>query len=170
MLVNGASGGVGRFVVQLLARRGIEVVATGTAAHQDRLTELGAKAVVDFTAGPVADQVRALYPDGVDGLVSLVGWSLEDVPVDVVRPGGSVSTTTQVPDDDARAARGLSGGGVMASPDRGVIAPLVELAAAGDLQVDVQKVLTLDQAIEGLSELEAGRAEGKLVVDLSLEE
>ena len=168
VLVNGASGGVGRYAVQLLAQRGVTVVATGAPADADRLRELGATQVVDFTAGPVADQVLAVYPHGVDAMISLVGWAVEDVPLDAVRRGGTVWTTTQVPDAETRAARGLLGGGIMASPDRDDIAPLVEQAANGTLQADIYKVLPLKSAVEGLAELGTGHASGKIVIDTTL--
>jgi NADPH:quinone reductase-like Zn-dependent oxidoreductase len=64
VLVNGASGGVGSYVLQLLAARGVTVVATGTSQDADRLRSLGAGEVIDHTAGTVADQVRATHPDG----------------------------------------------------------------------------------------------------------
>lgn len=168
VLVNGASGGVGRFAVQLLSRLGVTVVATAGPATGERLRELGATEVVDHTAGPVAEQVRTAHPDGVDALVNLTGYTLEEVPLDAVRPGGVVVTTTQVPDADTLAARGLTGGGIIASPTREVLAPLADQAAKGELQVDVHRVLPLEQATDGLAELAGRRAHGKVVVDLSL--
>jgi NADPH:quinone reductase-like Zn-dependent oxidoreductase len=168
VLVNGASGGVGRYAVQLLHQLGISVVATAAPADAARLRELGAAEVVDFTAGSVAEQVRAAHPDGVDALINLAGYTLEEVPLDAVRPGGAVCTTTQVPDADTLAARQLSGGGIIASPTREVIAPLAESAANGDLHVDVASVLSLDAALDGLAELAAGHSRGKIIVDLAL--
>ncbi|WP_416985976.1 NADP-dependent oxidoreductase [Streptomyces sp. T028] len=164
VLVNGASGGVGRYAVQLLATQDVTVVATGAPADAERLTELGATTVVDFTAGPVAEQVRALYPEGVDALVNLVGFTPADVPLDAVRKGGSVATTTMAPDADTLAAAGLTGGMVQAHTARETTAPLAELAAAGLLAVDVEAVLPLERAAEGLGVLAAGQARGKIVV------
>lgn len=168
VLVNGASGGVGRYAVQLLHRLGVTVIATAAPADADRLRELGASEVVDFTAGPVAEQVRAAHPDGVDALINLAGYLLDEVPLDAVRPGGAVCTTTQVPDEATLGARGLSGGGIIASPTREVISPLADQAAKGELHVDVYRVLPLDEAAEGLAELAAGRARGKIVIDLTM--
>jgi hypothetical protein len=54
----------------------------------------------------------------------------------------------------------------MAAPTRGVIAPLAEQAAAGDLEIAVASVLRLEQAIDGLVGLAAGSATGKVVVTL----
>ncbi|MFJ8112013.1 NADP-dependent oxidoreductase [Streptomyces sp. NPDC096132] len=164
VLVNGAGGGVGRYAVQLLATQDVTVVGTGAPADAERLIELGATSVVDFTAGPVAERVRALYPEGVDALVNLVGFTPADVPLDAVRKGGSVATTTMAPDADTLAAAGLTGGMVHAQPVRETTAPLAELAAAGLLAVDVEAVLPLERAAEGLGVLAAGQARGKIVV------
>ena len=166
VLVNGASGGVGSFAVQLLAARGVTVVATGKPADADRLTALGAAKVIDYTAGPVAEQVRAAYPDGVDALVSLHGMDPSATPIAAVRSGGKVAGVAGVPDDATLAAAGLTGTAVMAMPTREILAPLAEQAAAGDLKVTVSSVLPLDQATEGLGKLATGGAGGKIVVTL----
>ena len=168
VLVNGASGGVGRFVVQLLAQLGVTVVATASPASAARVAELGATHVVDYTAAPVAGQVLALYPDGVDALINLTGWTLDAVPVEAVRRGGVARTVTQIPDDATILARGLTGGQVMASPDGSVLAPLAQQAAAGELQIDISRVVSLEAAQSGLESIEAGAVHGKVVVDLSL--
>ena len=167
VLVNGASGGVGSFAVQLLAARGVTVIATGTAADRERLTGLGASTVIDHTAGSVAEQVRATSPDGVDALVNLAGNSAAEVPLAAVRTGGAVATTTMAPDAAALAAAGLTGSTIMAMPVRETVAPLTEQAAAGTLAVQVAQVLPLDQALEGLATIASGHAGGKLVVRVS---
>ena len=164
VLVNGAGGGVGSYAVQLLAARGVTVIATGTASNRDRLLGLGAGRVIDHTTAPVAEQVRAAYPNGVDALVNLAGNSAAEVPLAAVRTGGSVATTTMAPDATALEAAGLTGSTIMAMPVRETIAPLAEQAAAGTLAVQVAGVLPLDQALDGLATIAAGQAEGKLVV------
>jgi len=166
VLVSGASGGVGSYAVQLLAARGVTVVATGTAADAERLAGLGASAVVDFTQGSVAEQVRDAHPDGVDALIELAAQSADAAPLAAVRKGGSVAATTSAADEQALAAHGLTGGMVMAGPVREVTAPLAERAANGALAVDVITVLPLDRAAEGLATIAAGQARGKIVVKL----
>ena len=116
VLVNGASGGVGSFVVQLLAARGVTVVATGRQQDTERLASLGAGLVLDYTTSPVAGQVRATYPDGVDALVNLAGFTADEVPLAAVRTGGKVAITTGAPDEQTWTAAGLTGTAVMAAP------------------------------------------------------
>jgi NADPH:quinone reductase-like Zn-dependent oxidoreductase len=167
VLVSGASGGVGSYAVQLLAARGVTVVATGTADDTERLTKLGATTVVDYTKGPVADQVRAAHPDGVDALVELAAPTPDAAPLAAVRQGGRVSATTQAADAQALAAAGLTGGGVLAGAVREVIAPLADQAAAGTLTVDVTTVLPLERATDGLATIASGQARGKIVVTVA---
>jgi NADPH:quinone reductase-like Zn-dependent oxidoreductase len=164
VLVNGATGGVGSFVVQLLAARGAQVIATGSADDAARLTGLGAAMVVDHKSGPVADQVRAELVDGVDALVELAAFAADASPLGAVRDGGRVASTTGNPDDEALAAAGLSGTTIMAMPLRELVEPLALQAEEGTLRVEVSSVLSLDQALDGLAAIAAGRARGKIVV------
>jgi NADPH:quinone reductase-like Zn-dependent oxidoreductase len=167
VLVNGASGGVGSYAVQLLAARGVTVVATGAPVDAERLSALGAHDVVDFTAGDVTDQVLDLHPEGVDALVNLAGFTVDDVPLGAVRPGGRVATTTRVPDEQVAGEAGLSAASVMAHPVREVIAALADQAASGSLAVDVATRLPLEEAASGLSTIASGQAHGKIVVELA---
>lgn len=167
VLVNGASGGVGSFAVQLLAARGVIVVATGTAEDAERLAELGASLVVDHTAGPVGDAVRATHPDGVDALIDLVSHAPDAMPLDAVRKGGKVASSMGAAHDETLAGAGLTGSNIMAGPVREVVGPLAEQAAAGTLRVHVASRLPLEQATEGLTTIAEGRAHGKIVVTVA---
>lgn len=166
VLVNGASGGVGSFVLQLLAAKQVDIVATGTPGDIERLRKLGATSTIDHTFGSVVDQVLALYPDGVDALVNLAGNTAAEIPLGAVKKGGVVSFTTMGPDEDTLAAAGLTGFKVMAKATREVTAPIAQQVADGSMQVSVAEVLDLDHAAEGLATLAAGTARGKIVVAL----
>ena len=168
VLVNGAGGGVGSFALQLLAARGVTVIATGSPDSTDRLRELGASTVIDRTAGPVVEQVRAAHPDGVDALVNLApGYNPAEVPVGAVRRGGKMASLTAMPDEETLASAEVTGTQIMAAAVREVVAPLAEQAAAGKLKVTVDSVVPLEQAAEALGTIAAGKANGKIVVDLA---
>ena len=167
VLVVGADGGVGSYAVQLLAARGVTVIATGKPESAYRLRALGASTVIDHHTADVVEQVRAAHPDGVDALVNVAGLDPAAVPLRAVRNGGKLSTTTAEPDADTLAAAGVTSTMIMARPLREVVAPLAEQAAAGTLKVSVAEVLPFDQAANGLARLAAGKANGKLVVKVA---
>ncbi|WP_412750074.1 NADP-dependent oxidoreductase [Krasilnikovia sp. M28-CT-15] len=164
VLVNGAGGGVGSYAVQLLAARGVTVVATGTAPDADRLIRLGAATVVDYTAGDVAARVRAAHPDGVDALIELAAFTVDSSPLAAVHRGGQVASATGIPDEKSLEAAGLTGTHIVSAPVREVIAALAEQVAAGTLTADVGTVLPLDAAVEGFGLLAGRRARGKIVI------
>jgi NADPH:quinone reductase-like Zn-dependent oxidoreductase len=166
VLIVGATGGVGASAIQLLAARGVTVLATGTADDTERLTALGAATVIDYTVGPVADQVRASYPDGIDALIDLVAYAPDDLPLTAVRKGGKVASSLGAANDQALAAAGLTGTNIMAMPTREVISSLADQVLAGTLTINVTDILPLDRAADGLAVLASGQARGKIVVQL----
>ncbi|MEV6813259.1 NADP-dependent oxidoreductase [Micromonospora sp. NPDC051296] len=167
VLVVGASGGVGSFAVQMLASRGVTVLATGTAADTERLTGLGAATVIDYTTAPVVDQIRAAYPDGIDALIDLVARSTDQLPLSVLRSGGRVASSLGAVNDDALGAAGLTGTNIMARPTREVLSALAEQALAGTLTVDIDTIVPLEQAADGLNTLANRHTSGKIVVKVS---
>jgi NADPH-dependent curcumin reductase CurA len=75
VFVSGAAGAVGSLVGQLAKARGGTVVGSaGSAEKVAWLTdELGFDAAFDYKAGPVAKQLRAAAPDGIDVYFDNVG-------------------------------------------------------------------------------------------------
>ncbi len=64
-LVNGANGGVGTALVELLRLAGAHVYAAASAKHHDAVRALGAIAI-EGRARPVDEALRAVLPEGVD--------------------------------------------------------------------------------------------------------
>jgi len=147
LLVTGAAGTVGAYVVALAQHRGWRV--TGLARFEDEafVRDLGAgfsasaepgwDAVADCAA--LMDQSLALVRDG--GL--FVG----------VRPGFSPSDT-----------RGVAVRTVEVHPDPTELARLLDLAASGDLPLRVHAVVSLDEVAAAHRAVAKGGVRGKYVI------
>lgn len=98
VLVQGASGGTGGFAVQIAKSVGCEVIALARPQHADRVRALGADHVLDYRAGDLAAQVRAIAPDGVDVMFEVL--KAENVAQNFVhiRFNGQFVTTDPLPD------------------------------------------------------------------------
>jgi NADPH:quinone reductase-like Zn-dependent oxidoreductase len=168
VLVHGASGSVGRFVVQLARLRGAQVVATASEATHADLRALGA---VPVTYGPgLADRVRdaagALGP--VTVAIDTVGTDEAlDVSVELVADRSRIATIAGF----GRAGElgiQLLGAGPGADPGTAIRAAagpqLVELAADGLLRVKVARTYPLEDAAQAHRDSIAGHARGKLVL------
>lgn len=167
LLVVGATGGVGSFIVQLAAARGMRVIATAKPDEVAFVTALGAAEVVDYTTGPVADQILDRYPDGVAALIDLVdrGGSLAAVTA-TVRSGGRVASLLGAVDVDALTARGVFGQNVAATPTPEKLARLAEMAATDAIRVPIHATVPLTEAGDALAAFEAGTV-GKLVIKVA---
>ena len=125
--------------------------------NHDFLRSLGAEPLA-YGDGLV-DAVRALVPDGVDAAVDYVG-------------GESIEQSAAVAKDAARTASNVDPtaiakvGGLycFVRPDSDQLAELVGLVERGDLRVEVQQVLPLEQAAEAHRVLQDGHVRGKLVL------
>lgn len=163
VLVVGATGAVGGFVVQLATARGARVIASVSADAADAARELGASDVVD-RAGDVARQVRALVPAGADVTIDLVGPAVWPAELAATRDGGRFVTTTpaEIPTE-----RGIAAQSVAVQPDAETLAALADGCVRGQLTSRVGRVVPLAQAVDALADIERGRAPGKIVVDVA---
>src|SRR5689334_5724164 len=83
VLIQGGSGGVGSFAIQIAKERGAKVYATASTANQDLLKELGADVVIDYTKQKFEDVVK-----DVDVVLEAAGRETLDRDYSVVKKNG----------------------------------------------------------------------------------
>jgi NADPH:quinone reductase-like Zn-dependent oxidoreductase len=161
VLIHGASGGVGLMAVQLAVARGAKVIATASPARHDQLRGYGAEPVA-YGDG-LADRVRAIGP--VDAALDLVGTDEAlDTSVELVADRGRIATIAgfaRAGELGIAALTGADGGQAIRDAAR---VELIGLAAAGALDVTVDRAFALDEAAEAHRYLQTGHAHGKVVV------
>lgn len=170
MLVTGASGGVGRFAVQLAARAGAHVVAAvGRPERGVGLEELGAAEVVvgldgvapvfgvlDNVGGPLLGEAFGLLKRG--GLLQSIGHaSREPTVVDFEAQRLRVSSTR------------IEAFGVFTEAFGDDLAILVGLLRAGDLDPQVGWRGDWERVHEAADALRERRLNGKAVLDITSE-
>ncbi|GGO70366.1 NADP-dependent oxidoreductase [Nocardioides deserti] len=157
VLVHAAAGGVGQFAVQIAKARGAVVVGTARADKHDFLRDLGVDEPVDYTQGPVSEQLSAK----VDAVVDLIGGAaLEDAPNQVHDTARVASVV------DADTVLGLGGRYVFVRPERDHLDELRALAEDGRLKVDLAATYPLDQLGDAHRANEDGRTRGKIAVTI----
>ncbi len=165
VLVNGATGGVGSYAVQLAADRGAHVIATARGDTAQYVQSRGATTVIDYTREKLLEAVKKQFPDGIDALIDLVSdkAALEELCA-IVRKGGVMVSTIHAADENALAARGLIGKNVMFQPSAELVARVTTLVEEGKLtSADVQSY-PLERAPDALEQLRSGHVHGKLVL------
>ena len=156
VLVIGATGGVGSFVVQLAAAAGAHVIASALPEDHDYLRELGAAELLDRN-GDVAAAVRESHPGGVDALFDLVSQAPDAT---LLNDGGRLAS----PLGAAGEGTGRFNVGAVPSPEN--LQRLGELLA-GTLRVPIQRTYALEDAGDALQALPAKHTQGKLAVSIA---
>lgn len=172
VLVNGASGGVGTFAVQLARSYGAEVTGVCSTRNLDLVRSLGASRVVDYTKEDfartdhkydlvldavgnrsVADYARALGPGGT---CVVVGFTTLPHLLRVVALGRWASRR-------GGKTIGLLG---TAKPNRQDLVFVKELVEAGEVAPVIDRTYPLNEVAEAVGYLEKGHARGKVVVSV----
>jgi NADPH:quinone reductase-like Zn-dependent oxidoreductase len=173
VLINGASGGVGTFAVQIAKSFGAHVTGVTSTRNVDLVRSLGADEVIDYTredftrrtAGydvifdlienrKLADVRRALTPNGTLVLNSGTGATGLRMLVRLVRP------ILLSPFSSQSLRRFLS------TPNAADLAVLKDLVEAGKLEPAIDRSYELDETVEALRHIESGRARGKVVLSV----
>ncbi len=170
VLINGASGGVGTFAVQLARYFGAEVTAVCSPRNLDMARSLGAEHVIDYTredftkngqqydlilaangSRSIFDYRRALSPGGM-----------------YVMAGGSMAQVSQA----LLLGPWLSGtgskkmGSLTAKANQKDLVFMKELLEAGKVKPVIDRQYPLSQAAEALRYLGEGHARGKVVITI----
>lgn len=156
LLIDGGAGGVGTVAVQLARRRGYQVIATASQANHEYLRSLGATPISYGTG--LADRVRAILDDGVDGVFDVVG---KTDPAELIGLVATPDRVVSIANFDA-ADTGIkitSGGGDQAA----ALAEVAEALTAGDLRIPIQS-FPFDRAAEAHQLSQDGHVRGKLVL------
>jgi NADPH:quinone reductase-like Zn-dependent oxidoreductase len=159
LVVNGAAGGVGGVLVQIAQARGLKVIGTASERNHERLRQLGVTPVL-YGDG-LAERVRALAPDGVDGAADLAGKGALDALVELTGDAAKVITIADSEGAKRRGAR-FTGGADQAPLD--ALAEAIGLVEDGRLVVPVGSVYPLAEAAAAQAESESGRSDGRIVL------
>jgi len=156
-LIHGGSGGVGHAAVQVAAAAGARVLTTASPTYHERLRELGADVVFDYSRDDLADAVREASGGGVDVVLDHRLDDYLQFDADVAATGARV---VGIGEHDP--AVGLSDDGVARSKDvsyqfmslfnaprlADILDRLAVLLDRGDLSIEVARTLDLDEAAE----------------------
>ncbi len=162
LAVTGAAGCYGGYTVQLAKAAGLRVIADASPADTELVRALGADVVVQ--RGPnVAAAIRAVMPDGVDGLAD---GSVQDAALfAAIKDGGRMATV--------RGFKGPADRGITVHPiwvrdywkAQDKLDGLRQLVEAGAVTLRVAATFPKEQAAQAHQRLEAGGTRGRLVIE-----
>ncbi len=156
VLVAGAAGGVGTFVVQLAKVRGAHVIATARPANHDFLRSIGADRVLDYHVDWVSEAGE------VDAAYDCVGGPTWEGCVSALREGGRAVSIAAFDSNVARDSVELST--FSASVTTARLTEIATLVDSGRVQVTVTGRFPLEEAARVHELLDTGHTRGKILL------
>lgn len=165
LLVLGASGGVGSYLLQLAALRDIAAIAVGRCEHHGRLRRLGALACMDYADGQGPDELLRAGHGHVDAIADLVGGPAVGPWLGALRQGGQIASI-EPPELglDALVDANITFHGVLVANSAERTRVLAGLLATGSLTAHIARILPLAEAAQAHRLLETRHAGGKIVL------
>lgn len=165
VLVTGASGGVGTMAVQIAANiLGARVIGTASTRNHEYLRDLGADEAIDYN-GDWVTAVREVAPDGVDAVLECAGGDTLERSFETLRDEGRVAYIVPV-EEEPEPPRGISAHFFSAQPDGDRLAALASMFDAGQLRMNLQEVVPLEEAARAHDIVEEGHTRGKIVLGI----
>jgi NADPH:quinone reductase-like Zn-dependent oxidoreductase len=170
VLIQGASGGVGTFAVQLAKSFGAEVTAVCSTRNLEQALSLGADLVIDYSkedftrSGRQYDLILA-----ANGYHPLSAYRRALTPTGIyVMAGGSTAQIFQSMLLGAMMSKagGRQMSGVSAKPNQKDLVYMKELLEAGKVRAVIDRSYPLREAAEAFRYLGEGHARGKVVITM----
>ncbi|WP_051505156.1 NADP-dependent oxidoreductase [Paenibacillus durus] len=162
-LINGASGGVGHFAVQLAKWKGAKVIGVASGRNETFLRGLGVDQFVDYSAAPSGQAVR-----NVDLILDTVGGIDGDRLLDVLKPGGTLVPITWGQYSSEKAANmSVTVLDVkLLQIETACLDELARLADSGVLRIAIDSVFPLEETSKAHEISESRRARGKIIIQV----
>ena len=175
LLIRGGTTSVGLAAAAIAKKRGAVVASTSRRPDREQLLRSSGADQVLIDTGVIAEQVKEVFPSGVDKVLELIGTATLGDSLRCARQRGIVCMTGMVGNkwsfDDFSPMEVIPTAVCLTTYDGGpedfMLTPLEELVdkiAAGTLRVQVGRTFRLDDIVEAHRRMEENRAGGKIVV------
>jgi NADPH:quinone reductase-like Zn-dependent oxidoreductase len=175
LLIRGGTTSVGLAAAAIAKNHGAVVASTTRRPGREQLLRSSGADQVFIDTGAIAEQVKEVFPGGVDKVLELIGTTTLGDSLRCAKQRGIVCMTGMVGNkwsfDDFSPMEVIPTSVCLTTYDGGpedfMLTPLdelVEQVAAGTLSVQIGRVFKLDDIVEAHRCMEENRAGGKIVV------
>ena len=161
VLVNGAAGGVGHFLVQIAKWQGARVIAVASGRHEALLRDLGVDQFIDYTKSSPEELVR-----DADLVVDAVGGPASSRFLRTLKRGGALFPIFPLGFDgfDEAAQLGITVSSTQVRSSGAQLAQLATLLDDGTIRVVIDSTYPLADARQAHERAARGNIQGKLVL------
>jgi len=163
VLIHAAAGGVGIFAVQFARIKGLQVVATASAANHGLLRELGASQVIDYNTTRFEDAVH-----DADIVIESKGGEVRERSWKTLKKGGIlVALIGPAPAQQTADEYGVRQTLMWVQGNQAQLEEIAALVDSGQVRPVIDTVFPLQDAAKAHEYSQAGHARGKIILRVS---
>ncbi|WP_438463665.1 NADP-dependent oxidoreductase [Marinomonas sp. PE14-40] len=163
VFIQNASGGVGGFAVQIAHYLGAHVIASASGAKETYVKGLGADEFIDYKTQDFSELV-----EGADIVLAAIGGQENLVKsLDVIKPNGQLISTLDELPEDTQVTNNIQFTRMWVKTDGNDLGKIAELIDAEKITVHLDSVYPLEEVKAAHQRSEAGKATGKIVLDIA---
>jgi NADPH:quinone reductase-like Zn-dependent oxidoreductase len=159
ILIHGGAGGIGSIAIQLAKSIGAQVATTVSEKDVSFVKELGADVVLDYHTQQFDKDLKDF-----DAVLDLVGGDATAKSIKVLKKGGILVSLAGRPDEALAQKSGVTAMGQMTVTDTKHLDRLAALVDKGVIRIHIDKVFTIDRALEAFTYAESSHPRGKVVL------
>lgn len=159
VLIQGGSGGVGSYAIQIAKVAGARVIAVASERNQDYMKSLGADVTVDYGRERFEDVAR-----DVDVVLDTVGGETQQRSFAVLRRGGHLVSIVGPPSAALAKEHGVAATGILVRANGGQLAEIARWFDEGKVVPAETETLPLSRAREAHERIETRHTRGKIVL------
>ena len=175
LLIRGGTSSIGMLSCQLAKAKGLTVISTTRSSDKKQaLLDNGADFVV-IDKGEVKDQVREIFPDGVNKVLELIGTRTLKDSLQCIAPKGTVCMTGILGNewtmqeftpmgDIPSLGRLTVYMGESKNLSRELLQEFIDDVAKGNINLNIDKVFKLEEVANAHLYMEENKAKGKIIV------
>ena len=177
LLIRGGTSSIGMLACQLANYIGATVIST--TRNEDKVSHLKANGAdhIVIDDGTVRDQVRKLYPNGVDKVLELIGTRTLKDSLQCIAPKGIVCMTGILGNEWTMEKFSPMGDipslgkltvymGEAANLKKESLQEFIQIIEKGIIKLNIDKVFNLDQIVEAHEYMESNQAKGKIIIEI----
>lgn len=175
LLIRGGTSSVGLLATQIAANVGLTVISTTRNAQKEPFLLKNGASHVLIDDGHLTDKVRSLFPQGIDKVLELVGTATLNDSLRCIKPGGTGCMTGMLAESwsiadfapmefiPATVRLTIYDSGQIRSSAQ-VFQDFIRTVEAGQINLNVSRIFTLDTIADAHRLMETNQAGGKIVV------
>jgi len=164
ILVHAGAGGVGGFAIEFAKYAGAKITTTASETNHPYVKKLGAEHAIDYRKTSFIQEMRKLYPQGVDIVFDTVGGPTLQESLEVLKPQGRLISIVEHLDPTLVQQKNVQFSFVLVSPNGEQLKKIATLIEDGKVAVPEITEFQLSEAPRALDISKQGHTKGKIVL------